>query len=69
MEIQQHRAGQVETHKARLKAWKSLAKGGSLLASEALQTIVHKRRKEANNELRKKTTALTRAQKQAGGRA
>jgi hypothetical protein len=32
------------------------------LASEALQTIAHKRRKEADDELQKKTTALSRAQ-------
>jgi hypothetical protein len=38
-----------------------LSKGGSLIASNALQKIAEKRRKEADKILRKATTALTRA--------
>lgn len=62
MEILQARAGQVESHKKRLHARKSLAKGGSLLASKAITTITQKRRKEADEALRKANLALTRTQ-------
>jgi hypothetical protein len=62
MEILQARAGQVEAHKKRLSARKSLAKGGSLLASVALTTMAEKRRKEADEVLRKANLALIRAQ-------
>jgi hypothetical protein len=62
MEILQARAGQVESHKKRLHARKSLAKGGSLLASKAITTIAQKRRKEADEALRKANLALTRTQ-------
>ena len=51
MEIKQARAGQVETHKRKLKARKSLGKGGSLLARDALQKIKDKCRKEADDVL------------------
>jgi hypothetical protein len=65
MEVKQARAGQVETHKRKLQAWKSLGKGGSLLASDALQKIKDKRRKEADDILRKAKTAVTRAENKA----
>jgi hypothetical protein len=45
MEVKQTRAGQIEAHKRKLTARKSLGTGGSLLASEALQKIKDKRRK------------------------
>jgi hypothetical protein len=62
MEVKQARAGQIEAHKRKLIARKSLGKGGSLLASEALQKIKDKRRKEADEVLRKANTAVTRAE-------
>jgi hypothetical protein len=62
MEILQARAGQVEAHKKRLSARKSLSKGGSLLASVALTTMAEKRKKEADEVLRKANLALIRAQ-------
>jgi hypothetical protein len=65
MEIKQARAGQVETHKRKLEARKSLGKGGSLLASDALQKIKIKRRKEADDVLRKAKTAITRVENKA----
>jgi hypothetical protein len=65
MEIKQARAGQVETHKRKLEARKSLGKGGSLLASDALQKIKNKRKKEADDTLRKAKTAITRAENKA----
>jgi hypothetical protein len=49
----------VEVHKKKLIACKSLAKGGSLLASNALQTIAKKRKKEADKALQKANTAYT----------
>ena len=61
MEVKQARTRQIETHKRKLTARKSLGKGGSLLASEALQKIKDKRRKEADEVLRKANTAVTRA--------
>jgi hypothetical protein len=51
----------VEAHKKKLIACKSLAKGGSLLASDALQTIAKTRKKEADEALQKANTAYTRA--------
>jgi hypothetical protein len=65
MEIKQARAGQVETHKSKLEARKSLGNGGSLLASDALQKIKNKRKKEADDTLRKAKTAITRAENKA----
>jgi hypothetical protein len=65
MEVKQARASQVETHKRKLQARKSLGKGGSLLASDALQKIKDKRRKEADDILRKAKTAITRAENKA----
>jgi hypothetical protein len=65
MEIKQARASQVETHKCKLEAQKSLGKGGSLLASDALQKIKIKRRKEADDVLWKAKTTITRAENKA----
>jgi hypothetical protein len=62
MEIMQAQARAVEAHKKRLTARKRLAKGGSLLASDALAIMASKRRKEADEALRKADLALTRAQ-------
>jgi hypothetical protein len=62
MEVLHARAGQIEVQKKRAIARRSLSKGGSLLASEALQKMAEKRRKEADEVLRKANTALTRAQ-------
>jgi hypothetical protein len=61
MEIMQARAAQIEQHKKREISRKSLSKGGSLMASDALQKKAEKRRKEADEVLRKATTAFTRA--------
>jgi hypothetical protein len=59
MEIAQARASQTEAHKRRLTARKSLSKGGSILASDAFQKIKDKRRKEADDKLRKAKRAIT----------
>jgi hypothetical protein len=61
MEVLQARASQVKVYKKRLSARKSLAKGGSLLASDALILMAEKRRKEADEVLRKANLTLTRA--------
>jgi hypothetical protein len=61
MKIIQARAGQIELHKKREISRKSLSKGGSLMASDTLQRMAEKRRKEADEVLRKATTTLTRA--------
>jgi hypothetical protein len=37
MEVSQAHASAVESHKRKLESWKSLRKGGSLLAKDALQ--------------------------------
>jgi hypothetical protein len=65
MEIAQARTGAIETHKRKLDARKSLGKGGSILASDALQKIKDKRRNEADDNLRKAKTAITRAENKA----
>jgi hypothetical protein len=59
IEVIQARAGQIEAHKKREISRKSLSKGGSLIASNALQKIAEKRRKEADKILKKATIALT----------
>ena len=59
MEIAQAQAGQKEAHKHRLTAHKSLSKGGSILACDILQKIKVKRRKEADDKLRKAKRAIT----------
>ena len=58
MEIECVRKGQVETHKRKLDARKSLQKGGSLLASDALQRSKIKRREQAQKTLRKAQKAV-----------
>ena len=60
IEIMQARVAQVEIHKKREISRKNLSKGGSLLASDALQKMATKRQKEANEVLKKATTAFTR---------
>ena len=62
MEVLQARASQIEGHKRKLTARKSLGKGGALLARNALTTMKEKRKREADDALRKANTALTRAQ-------
>lgn len=62
MKIQHARAGQLDVQKRKAKARKTLLKGGSMLASDALEKMAVKRRKEADEALRKATTALTQAQ-------
>jgi hypothetical protein len=65
MEVAQACASAVESHKRKLESWKSLRKGGSLLAKDALQMIKDKRRKEADESLKKARTAITRAENKA----
>jgi hypothetical protein len=65
MEVAQARAGAVEAHKRKLNARKSLSKGGSILACDALKKIKDKKRKEADEGLRKAKTAITRAENKA----
>ena len=50
IEIAQAYAGAKATHKRKLIARKSLGRGGSLLARDALQKIKDKRRQEADNK-------------------
>jgi hypothetical protein len=59
MEVTQACASVVESHKWKLESWKSLRKRGSLLAKDALQKIKDKRRKEADESLKKARTAIT----------
>jgi DDE superfamily endonuclease len=65
MEVTYARAGAIATHKRKLDARKSLAKGGSITASNALQKIKDKRRKEADDNVRKAQTAITRTENKA----
>lgn len=58
MEIRQARAGAIETEKKRLYARKSLGKGSSILASEAVQKMKEKRLQEADDKLRKAKRAI-----------
>jgi hypothetical protein len=62
MEVMQARAAQIEGHMKKEKSRKRISKGGSVLAIDALDKIAKKRRKEADEVLRKATIALTRAQ-------
>jgi hypothetical protein len=62
MEIQHVQEEQLEIQKKRAISRKSLSKGGSLLASDALQKMAQKRRKEADEALQKATRALTLAE-------
>src|SRR5438045_9407014 len=65
MEIAQAHAGAKATHKCKLIAWRSLGKGGSLLACDALQKIKDKRRQEADDKLQKAKRAITLAENKA----
>jgi cellobiose-specific phosphotransferase system component IIA len=65
MEVAHARAGAIETHKRKLDARKSLAKGGSITASDALQRVKDKRRKEADDNVQKAKTAITRTENKA----
>lgn len=65
MEIKQAYAGQVATHKAKLNARRSLQRGGSILALDALNQKKVKARKAAEEKLKKAQTAATRAENKA----
>jgi hypothetical protein len=58
IEIGQARAGQIETHKRKLDAQKSVQKEGSILASTALNRSKKKRRDAAEAELKKAQKAI-----------
>jgi hypothetical protein len=59
MEIAQTHASAKVTYKHKLTTRKSLGRGGSLLALDALQKIKGKRRQEADDKLRKVNRAIT----------
>jgi len=59
MEVAQAREGAIATHKRKLNARRSLGKGGSILACDVFQKIKDKKRKEADDNLRKAKTAIT----------
>src|ERR1700722_9960247 len=65
MEVAQARAGAIQTHKRKLNARKSLGKGGSILARDALQKIKDKRRQEADDKLKRAKKAITVAENKA----
>lgn len=65
IEVTQARASAVESHKRKLESRKSLRKGGSLLAKDAFQKIKDKRRKEADESLKKARTAIPHAENKA----
>src|SRR5271163_2108139 len=65
MEIRQARAGQIATHRAKLNARLSLQRGGSILASDALNQKKVKARKAAEEKLKKAQTTVTRAENKA----
>ena len=65
MEIAQAHASAKAMHKRKLIARKSLGKGGSILACDALQKIKDKRRQEANDKLRKARKAISLAENKA----
>jgi DDE superfamily endonuclease len=65
MEVAQARAGAIQTHKRKLHARKSLGKGGSILARDALQKIKDKRRQEADDKLKRAKKAITVAENKA----
>ncbi|KAN0074286.1 hypothetical protein V8E54_008223, partial [Elaphomyces granulatus] len=54
-----------QTHKRKLNARKSLGKGGSILARDALQKIKDKRRQEADDKLKRAKKAITVAENKA----
>ena len=65
MEIAQAHASAKAMHKRKLIARKSLGKGGSILACDALQKIKDKRRQEANDKLQKARKAISLAENKA----
>ncbi len=65
IEIAQAKKGTVEYHKRKLNARKSLSKGGSYLASDALKRIKEKRRTEADDALKKAKRAFQLAENKA----
>jgi hypothetical protein len=65
MEINNANTAQLQVHKNKLSARKSIQKGGSRLACEALDKIKDKIRKEAENKLKKARTAITRTENKA----
>jgi len=65
MDMKKARASQVESHKAKLNARLSFQKGGSILASDALEQKKVKARKAAEEKLKKAQKAVTRAENQA----
>ena len=65
MEVKQAREAQVNGLKAKLHSRKTLGKGGSILASDALEKIKIKDRKEAEDTLRKAKKAITCAENKA----
>jgi hypothetical protein len=65
MEVAQAYIGAKATHKRKLIARKSLGKGGSLLACDALQKIKDKQRQEAEDKLWKGKRAITLAENRA----
>jgi hypothetical protein len=60
IEVAQACTRQIETYKRKLHTHKSLSKGGSILAINALQRIGDKRRKEADNIIHRAKRAITR---------
>jgi hypothetical protein len=65
IEINNANMAQLQVHKNKLFARKSIQKGGSCLACEALDKIKDKIRKEAENKLKKARTAITRTENKA----
>jgi cellobiose-specific phosphotransferase system component IIA len=57
----QARVAQIEGYMKKERSRKRILKGGFILAIDALDKIAEKRRKEANEVLRKANIALTRA--------
>ena len=58
MEIENARKGAIEHHKHKLNTRKSLSKGGQLYAFQGVHQMGVKRRKEADDKLRKAKKAL-----------
>jgi len=58
MEIESVHKGQIDTHKRKLNAQKSLQKGGSILASDTIHRSKLKRREHAQKVLQKAQTVV-----------
>ena len=65
IEVKQAREAQVNRLKAKLHSRKTLGKGGSILASDTLEKIKIKDRKEAEDTLCKAKKAITCAENKA----